>query len=181
MLLLLLLQATAGCRRSRIVAVIIVANASDVIIVIVLSRSHHILGLCIAVRPRTWFRCIREGQTGGINYSIVAHQRNGHLRGLTYLQGPLKVKFIVRIKRIYIGKPTQSHSPRNCEISGTTHSNVSVQRYMVSASTSPNHTCRCGVKLSPLSSSMATSPPPLRLRELTIGTGVTGELEENTQ
>lgn len=71
---------------------------------------------------------------------------------------------------------THNHSPRNCDISGTTHSNVSVQRYIVSASTSPNQTCKCGVKLSPLSSNMATSPPPLRFSELTMGTGVTGEL-----
>lgn len=36
--------------------------------------------------------------------------------------------------------------------------------YMVSASTSPNHTWRLGVKFSPESSNMATSPPPLRWR-----------------
>lgn len=71
---------------------------------------------------------------------------------------------------------TQSHSPRNSWMSGTTHSSDSVHRYIVSASTSPNHTCSWGVKLSPVNSSMATSPPPFKLSECTMGTGVTGAL-----
>lgn len=47
---------------------------------------------------------------------------------------------------------------------------------MVSASTSPNHTCKDGVKLSPVNSNIATSPPPFKFNENTIGTGVTGDL-----
>lgn len=46
------------------------------------------------------------------------------------------------------------------EISGTTQNMLSSQRNMVSASTSPNHTFRLGARNSPLSSNMATSPPP---------------------
>lgn len=72
---------------------------------------------------------------------------------------------------------TQSHSPRNSWMSGTTHSSVSLQRYIVSASTSPNQTCSEGVKFSPDNSSMATSPPPFIFNEFTIGTGVTGDLK----
>lgn len=72
---------------------------------------------------------------------------------------------------------TQSHSPRNSWISGTTHSKASAHRYIVSASTSPNHTWRFGEKLSPVSSSIATSPPPFKFSEFTMGTGVTGDLD----
>lgn len=79
-----------------------------------------------------------------------------------------------RIKRNLLH--THAHSPRNCDMSGTTHNNASAHRYIVSASTSPNHTRSCGVKLSPDSSNIATSPPPFKFNELTIGTGVTGDL-----
>lgn len=74
-------------------------------------------------------------------------------------------------------KLTHSHSPLNCEISGTTHNMLSWHLYIVSASTSPNHTCKDGEKLSPVNSSIATSPPPFRWRLWTIGTGVTGDLK----
>lgn len=77
----------------------------------------------------------------------------------------------------FLRKLTQSHSPRNFWMSGTTHNSVSLQRYMVSASTSPNQTCSDGVKFSPESSSIAESPPPFMFNEFTIGTGVTGDLE----
>lgn len=73
---------------------------------------------------------------------------------------------------------TYNHSPRNCEIAGTTHKIDSPHRYIVSASTSPNHTCNCGVKLSPVNSNIETSPPPFMFKEETIGTGVTGNLEK---
>lgn len=63
-------------------------------------------------------------------------------------------------------------------MSGTTQSKASAQRYIVSAATSPNHTVSCGVKLSPANSSIATSPPPFKFSEFTIGTGVTGDLEK---
>lgn len=84
LLWLLLLLHTAAGRGSRIVAVVIVANASDVVIIVVLTRPHHILGLGVAMWPRTRLRCICEGQAGGINNAIIAHQRNGHLCGLSH-------------------------------------------------------------------------------------------------
>lgn len=48
----------------------------------------------------------------------------------------------------------------NAEMSGTTHNILSSHLYIVSASTSPNHTRNTGVKFSPVRSNMATSPPP---------------------
>lgn len=82
----------------------------------------------------------------------------------------------IKNKRKMLNKLTQRQSPLKWLMSGTTHSNASAQRYIVSAATSPNHTVSCGVKLSPANSNMATSPPPFKFKEFTIGTGVTGDL-----
>lgn len=48
--------------------------------------------------------------------------------------------------------------------SGKTNIKLVTNLYMVSASTSPNQTRRFGMKFCPVSSSMATSPPPFSCR-----------------
>ena len=72
------------------------------------------------------------------------------------------------------GCRTHLQPARKAEMSGTTHSMLSSERNIVSASTSPNHTLNDGVKLSPLISSIATSPPPFncnckRRKKLKLG------------
>merc|ERR1739847_254211 len=74
-----------------------------------------------------------------------------------------------------VGERTIFQPSLKAEISGTTQNMLSSHRYIVSASTSPNQTLRLGVKFSPFSSTMATSPPPFSCRHETCGTGVTDD------
>lgn len=123
-----------------------------------------------AVRSRPWFRGVGEGEGGGINDSIVADQRDGDLHWLSHpaptlpegrnvrhhTQDALSTSYGAdRWDIAWVLKPSSQ-----CRLT-----NINTHLYIVSASTSPNHTLRLGVKFWPVSSNMATSPPPFNFTQ----------------
>ncbi len=116
-----------------------------------------------AMWPRSRLRCVGERQPGGVDDTVTPHQRYGNLRKKNDINKSgknQKRQNGMKMKSTWVGPRTHCQPERKAEISGTTHSIDSSQRNMVSASTSPNHTFKLGVRFSPISSNMATSPPP---------------------
>lgn len=52
-----------------------------VVQVLLLGATHDVV-CCAAVVPWSWFRCVGEGESRGVNDPIVAHQANRNLSGL---------------------------------------------------------------------------------------------------
>lgn len=67
-------------------------------------------------------------------------------------------------------KETNSRGERKKNNQQENEMGAQAHLYMVSASTSPNQTRRFGVKFCPVSSNMATSPPPFSCRQRTAET-----------
>lgn len=143
-----------------------------------------------AVWAWPWLRCVGEGECRGVDDAVVAHQSDGNLDGLPDPAPSLTERRDIRNHaENALAAPTHTHTIKTCTILNshktftfkppthrearsemavfTIHSHYTrynsvrlAHLYMVSASTSPNHTLRFAVKFCPVSSSMATSPPP---------------------
>lgn len=124
-----------------------------------------------AVGSGPWFRGVGEGEGGGVDDSIIADQRDRDLDWLSHPAPALPEGGNVRHHTqdalstsnetgewdmAYVFRPL-AHS--------CAHTDTNTHLYMVSASTSPNHTRRLGVKFCPVSSNIATSPPPFNLTQ----------------
>lgn len=131
-----------------------------------------------AVWSWPWLRCVREGKAGGVNDPIVTDQSYWNLDWLPdppptfsecrnvwdHAEHALStsVEETHTTEKHFQGRHSSAwtvwspHPPN----SGRQGSSISQYLYIVSASTSPNHTRKFGVKFCPVSSSIATSPPP---------------------
>lgn len=125
----------------------------------------------MGARPR--FRGVGEGQGGGVDDPVVADERDGDLDRLSHPAPPLPEGGDIRhhaqdalaTSEGADGGDVSKDAGGDTKRRKLTH----LYLYMVSASTSPNHTLRLGVKFCPVSSNMATSPPPFNFDTNTKG------------